>query len=117
MSFLNPWLLLGLLGIAVPTIIHLVGKRRAMVVQFPAFDLLQAVTKRLARWERLRQWLLLLLRTLAIAALVFALARPVESTQIVTVRVPKMLLCSRCEWLDGALLPGEDSLLNVPVGQ
>ena len=38
MSFLNPWLLLGLLGIAVPTIIHLVGKRRAMVVQFPAFD-------------------------------------------------------------------------------
>ena len=40
------------------------------------------MTQRLARWERLRQWLLLVLRTLAIAALVFALARPVESTQI-----------------------------------
>ena len=117
MSFLNPWLLLGLLGIAVPTIIHLVGKRRAMVVRFPAFDLLQAVTKRLARWERLRQWLLLLLRTLAIAALVFALARPVESSEL----VPEMGAENVAFVIDVSgsmahMLPGEDSLFERARG-
>ena len=117
MSFLNPWLLLGLLGIAVPTIIHLVGKRRAMVVQFPAFDLLQAVTKRLARWERLRQWLLLLLRTLAIAALVFALARPVESSELVPeTGAENVAFVIDVSGSMAHMLPGEDSLFERARG-
>lgn len=76
LTFLYPWLLGGALLASLPVIIHLIGRRRAPVVKFAAFDFLMAVNKRLARRERLRQILLLVLRTLAVLALVFAVARP-----------------------------------------
>ncbi|MBI5509647.1 MAG: BatA domain-containing protein [Deltaproteobacteria bacterium] len=75
-SFVHPWLLLGLLGVSLPILIHLIGKRRAPTIFFAAFDFLLAVNKRLARRERLRQILLLLARSLALAALALAVARP-----------------------------------------
>lgn len=77
-TLLNPWLSLGLIGASLPILIHLIGRRRAPTVHFAAFDFLVAVNKRLARRERLRQILLLLLRTLAVAALVMAVARPMR---------------------------------------
>ncbi|MBC7792463.1 MAG: BatA domain-containing protein [Clostridia bacterium] len=76
LTFLYPYLLGGAALASLPVIIHLIGRRRAPVVRFAAFDFLMAVNKRLAKRERLRQFLLLLLRTLAILALVFAAARP-----------------------------------------
>ncbi|OGQ88265.1 MAG: hypothetical protein A2289_22885 [Deltaproteobacteria bacterium RIFOXYA12_FULL_58_15] len=76
---LHPWLLAGLVGASLPVIIHLIGRRRAPTIRFAAFDFLLTVNKRLARRERLRQFLLLLLRTLAVIALVLAVARPVPS--------------------------------------
>ena len=118
MSFLNPFLLLGLLGLAIPAIIHLVGKRRATVVQFPAFELLQAVTQRLARWERLRQWLLLLLRTLAIAALVFALARPVESNELLgDVGTENVAFVVDVSGSMALRLPGDESLFVKAIDE
>ena len=77
LSWLHPWLLVGAFGAALPIFIHLIGRRRASKVDFAAFDFLLTVNKKLARRERLRQFFLLLLRTLAILALVIALARPV----------------------------------------
>lgn len=82
-SFLNPALLVGLVGASIPIIIHLIGRRRAPTVRFAAFDFLVAINKQLARREKLRQFLLLLLRTLAIAAAVFAVARPTPSQSVV----------------------------------
>ena len=118
MSFLNPFLLLGLLGLAIPAVIHLVGKRRAAVVQFPAFELLRAVTQRLARWEKLRQWLLLLLRTLAIAALVFALARPVESNDLMgEVGSENIAFVVDVSASMGLQFPGEDSLFEKALDE
>ncbi len=76
MTWLHPLLLGGLVAAALPILIHLIGKRRAPIVHFAAMDFLLVVNKRLARREKLRQFLLLLLRTLAIAALVMAVARP-----------------------------------------
>src|SRR4051812_18989012 len=72
LNLLHPWLLTGLAGASLPVLIHLIGRKRAPTVFFAAFDFLMAVNKRLARRERLRQLLLLLLRTAAIAALVSA---------------------------------------------
>lgn len=80
-NLLHPWLLTGLAGASLPVLIHLIGRKRAPSVSFAAFDFLVAVNKRLARRERLRQLLLLLLRTLAIAALVAAVARPMPLRQ------------------------------------
>ncbi|MBI3179901.1 MAG: BatA domain-containing protein, partial [Deltaproteobacteria bacterium] len=75
-TWLHPWLLAGLAGAALPVIIHLIGRRRAPTLRFAAFDFLVEVNKRLARRERLRQILLLITRTLAVAAIAFAVARP-----------------------------------------
>ena len=79
LTLLHPWLLAGLAAASLPVLIHLIGRRRAPTVWFAAFDFLLAVNKRLARRERVRQILLLLLRTLAVAALVLAVARPLPN--------------------------------------
>lgn len=76
LTLLHPWLLVGLVGASLPILIHLIGRRRAPTLRFAAFDFLVAVNKRLARRERLRQLLLLLMRTLALIALALAVARP-----------------------------------------
>lgn len=91
-SFLNPWLLLGLAGASLPIIIHLIGRRNAPTQAFAAFDFLMAVNRRLAKREKLRQWLLLLMRTLAIAALVMAVARPMPVVDTVQSDVARKLL-------------------------
>ncbi len=91
-SFLNPWLLLGLAGAALPVIIHLIGRRNAPTQPFAAFDFLMAVNRRLARREKLRQWLLLLMRTLAVIALVMAVARPMPEVDRVQSDVARKLL-------------------------
>lgn len=76
LSFAHPWLLAGLAAAALPALIHLIGRRRAPVIAFGAFDFLLAANRRLARRERLRQIVLLVIRTLALVAVALALARP-----------------------------------------
>lgn len=74
---LDAALLAGLLAASVPLIVHLISKRRARRVRFAALELLLKSQRRSARSIRLRQILLLLVRTLLIAALALALTRPV----------------------------------------
>lgn len=66
----------GLLAALLPFIVHLISKRRARRVRFAALELLLKSQRRTARSIRLRQLLLLLLRTLLVAALALALTRP-----------------------------------------
>ena len=74
---LEPLYLLGLVGVAVPIVIHLYGRRRRREVQFPSLQLLQATQQRQRSFVRLRSLLVLMLRILAIVCFVLALARPV----------------------------------------
>lgn len=76
LTFLQPAFLFGALAAAVPVIIHLIYRRRALVHRFPAVRFLLLADKRTARKFRLAQWLLLALRMLAICLLAFCLARP-----------------------------------------
>lgn len=76
LTFLQPAFLLGALAAAVPVIIHLIYRRRALVHRFPAVRFLLLADRRTARKFRLSQWLLLALRVLAILLLAFVLARP-----------------------------------------
>ncbi len=76
MTFLQPLLLFGTLAAAVPILIHLIYRRRALVHPFPAVRFLLLADKRTARKFRLHQWLLLALRVLAILLLALGLARP-----------------------------------------
>lgn len=76
MAFLNPLVLLGLAAAAIPLIIHLFNFRRPKRVDFSSLAFLRELEKQTMRRMRVRQWLLLALRTLAIACLVLAFARP-----------------------------------------
>ena len=76
MTFLHPWLLAGLLAAGVPLLLHLVQRREPPTVVFPAVRYLLDATREHQRRLRIRHWLLLLLRTLLIVALVLAAAGP-----------------------------------------
>ena len=76
MNFLNPLFLFGLGAAAIPVLIHLLTRRKPHEVRFPSLDFLAEVNQSEIRRLRLKQWLLLLLRTLAVALLALALARP-----------------------------------------
>ena len=77
MSFelLNPWMLAGLAGVALPVIAHLLSKKKYDIVSWGAMQFLK-----LGQETRRRVWLedlwLLLLRMALIAWLAIALARP-----------------------------------------
>ena len=79
MSFLQPWLLWGLPLIALPIIIHLINQRRFQTIQWAAMMFLLAAHRMARGYSRLRQWLIMLFRMLAIAGLLFAVARPLAS--------------------------------------
>lgn len=75
MQFLNPWALWFLPLAALPALIHLFRRRPAVAVPFPDIRFLKESTATTWRRARLQELLLLALRTLAVLALVLALAR------------------------------------------
>lgn len=76
MTFLNPLVLFGLAAAAIPILIHLLNLRKLKVIEFSSLRFLKEMQKTRMRRLRLRQWLILLLRTLLIVFLVLAFARP-----------------------------------------
>lgn len=76
MNFLNPLFLFGLAAAAIPILIHLFTRRRPREVRFPSLEFLAEVHQSEIRRLKLKQWLLLALRTLAIACLALAMSRP-----------------------------------------
>jgi hypothetical protein len=76
MSFLNPLILFGLVAAAIPLIIHLFNLRRPRRIDFSSLVFLRELQRSTMRRVRIRQWILLLLRTLALASLILAFARP-----------------------------------------
>ena len=76
MQFANPYILWGLLLLAIPIIIHLFNFRRYRKVYFTNVRQLQEITIKTRRNARLKNLLILLLRLLATAALVIVFAAP-----------------------------------------
>ena len=79
MGFLNPFLLLGLAAAAIPIVVHLFNFRRPERVDFSTLRFVREIEATAMRRVRIRQWLLLALRTLAILFLVLAFARPTRT--------------------------------------
>ena len=75
-GFASPLLLGGLVLAGIPLLIHLLHKRKYVEVDFAAMRFLIEATRKRARRTRIEQLILLLLRTLVLALLVLALARP-----------------------------------------
>lgn len=79
MSFLQPWLLLALPLFLIPLIIHLVNQWRYQTKAWGAMMFLLAANRMSRGYAKLRQWLILAMRMLAIAGLILAIARPLAS--------------------------------------
>ncbi len=79
MSFLQPAMLFALPVIALPIIIHLINQRRFQTIRWAAMMFLLAANRMSRGYARLRQWLILAARTLAIAGLILAVSRPLAS--------------------------------------
>ncbi|MBX3436170.1 MAG: BatA domain-containing protein, partial [Planctomycetaceae bacterium] len=79
MSFLQPLMLYALPVIALPIIIHLINQRRFRTIEWGAMMFLLAANRMSKGYARIRQWLILAARTLAIAGLIFAVSRPLSS--------------------------------------
>lgn len=76
LSFANPAMLYGLWAALLPLAIHLLNRRRSVTLPFSNVALLQALQHDRMRQVKLKQILLLILRTLLIILLVLAFARP-----------------------------------------
>lgn len=76
MSFVYPWFLWALLAIAIPIIIHLFHFRRFKTVYFTNVQFLKEVKEQTAARAKVKHFLVLLSRILAIAFLVLAFAMP-----------------------------------------
>ncbi len=76
LGFANPALLWGLLAAAIPIAIHLFFRRRPRPTPFPAIDFILRARRETERRLRLRKLLLFAARTLVLAAIAAAIARP-----------------------------------------
>ena len=76
MTFLQPYLLWGLPLVLVPVIIHLINRLRHKPQPWAAMMFLLQATRASTSHAKLRQWLVLLFRALAVLALVLFIARP-----------------------------------------
>ena len=76
MNFLFPQFLWALTALSIPILIHFFNFRRYRTLRFSNTAFLQSAERNVRSFNRLRQLLILLLRCLALAAVVLAFARP-----------------------------------------
>jgi len=94
MTFLQPWILWGLPLALIPVIIHLINRLRHRPQPWAAMRFLIAATRQSTSRARLRQFLILAMRVLAVLGLVLFLGRPLGGG-----------------WLGWALSPAPDAIL------
>jgi hypothetical protein len=76
MSFLSPWLLLGLLAAIIPPLLHLLNRKEPIPLVFPAMEFLRRAYRKTARRMKIKQWLLIAIRSLLLIFFALALSRP-----------------------------------------
>ncbi|NBV20708.1 MAG: hypothetical protein EBS05_01745 [Proteobacteria bacterium] len=96
MTFLQPYLLWALPLVLVPVIIHLINRLRHKPQPWAAMMFLLQATRASTSHAKLRQWLVLLFRTLAVLALILFIARPLAGG-----------------WLGWTLSPAPDVIIIV----
>ena len=78
MGFLQPLALIALPLIALPILIHLINQHRHRTIPWAAMMFLMRAKRMSKGMARLRHFLILLMRVLAVAALVFVVGRPLS---------------------------------------
>ncbi|MCA9695737.1 MAG: BatA and WFA domain-containing protein [Myxococcales bacterium] len=78
MTLLAPWMLAGLVGLALPVLAHLLGRERPRQIPLSSRRFVAAGDEVVTHRRRLRDLLLLALRVGLLALIVLALARPIS---------------------------------------
>ncbi|MGH7510733.1 MAG: vWA domain-containing protein [Gemmatimonadales bacterium] len=91
-GFLHPWVLAGLIAAGIPILLHLLARREPPTVVFPAVRYLVTTTREHQRRMKLKNWLLLLMRSLLVAILVLAAAGPTVPLSGVPGHTPSALV-------------------------
>ncbi len=91
-GFTAPWALVGLGAAAIPLLLHLFARREPPTLVFPATRYLAETARAHHRRFTLQHWLLLLVRTLLIAALAFAAAGPTVPSGGVASHAPRAVV-------------------------
>ncbi|MCY3742240.1 MAG: BatA domain-containing protein [Candidatus Poribacteria bacterium] len=89
MSFLQPLALIALPLMALPIIIHLINQQRHRTIPWAAMMFLMSAKRMSRGMARLRHLLILLMRVLAIGALIFAISRPLSGGWLGSVGLSK----------------------------
>jgi len=76
LNFLNTAILVAAAAALFPFLLHLFSKRKVKVVPFSSIKFLKAMQRRQVRAIKIKQLLLLIIRTLIVLAIVLAFARP-----------------------------------------
>ncbi|MBA7504028.1 hypothetical protein ES706_02653 [subsurface metagenome] len=76
-TFLNPSFLWGLPVVSIPVLIHLLSRRRPVTSQFSSVKFIQLASTTVVRRFKLKQLILLILRSLILLLLTLLFARPV----------------------------------------
>jgi hypothetical protein len=83
-TLLAPLFLLGLIGLAVPVLIHLTQREKKTIQHFPSLMFIRRIPYQSVRRRAIRHWLLLCLRLAALALIVLAFTRPFLDSPAVT---------------------------------
>jgi hypothetical protein len=76
LTFLNPIALIGILAAGIPILLHIFNLRKLKTIEFSTLSFLKELQKTKIRRLKLRQLLLLFLRTLLVILVVLAFSRP-----------------------------------------
>lgn len=79
LALIAPWMLLGALLVSLPVAAHLLNRKARRKLVFPNIELLKASSASQSSLFRMRRWVLLVLRVLAVLLIVAAFARPLWS--------------------------------------
>ncbi len=82
MNFLNPFVLIGLAAAAIPILLHLLNLRKTQTVEFSTLYFLKELKKSTIRTIKIKQWILLLLRTLLVIFAVLSFSQPIYNGTI-----------------------------------
>ena len=111
-GFTAPWALPGLAAAAIPLLLHLFARRVPPTVVFPATRYLAETARAHHRRLTLQHWLLLLVRTLLIAALVLAAAGPTLPSAALATHAPAALTLIVDNSLSSAAIAGGTPVLD-----
>ena len=111
-GFTAPWALPGLAAAAIPLLLHLFARRVPPTVMFPATRYLAETARAHHRRLTLQHWLLLLVRTLLIVALVLAAAGPTLPSAGLATHAPAALTLIVDNSLSSAAIAGGTPVLD-----